>query len=259
MESPPSEGAGSGAREDSDTLLQSNKAQDLIIISGLLGMADRLCQLIDFALHPLGQVHLRQSFRLEKRNQPAGEHRVGIRIAVGKTIESNLAQTSREQHEHALGRIDFRQALTGADTLPVRRGERIVAASIDDGKDRLRTPCQDAPGNGLDAIAVGRHEVFLSFLWFRQIDRQEIVFRAERNPMAGVVEENHIVLGHRIHEIVDLAQQFPALEICSRDDREAQIFVQCFRHRPRVVERLGERPQTLIILIADYQRDALGS
>jgi len=175
-----------------DHLVEINR--DLLVAHGLREFADQPPR----ALCDLDQVcaGLRDLLREGSR-----EHRIGIVVIVGETIERGLSRARREDREHALRQLRHRrQAAAAGHRAGAGALERIVAAGIEH-QDRgayalVLQPLDDAIGQDR-GIA---HQFFLAFAGRRHVGRQQKILARDLKAMTGVKEERGVALLDRLVE-----------------------------------------------------------
>ena len=156
---------------------------------------------------------------------------------------AQLAQPAVAHRDRRLVRLDADHRIVG---------KRIVAAGIQhDDCDRNRL---------LEAVEnVGQRDEFLARPVERGrigVDGDEKVLAAGFDTVAGIIENRDIRLGGVLDEIFEIAGKAPGLAVRRHFGLEAEL-VEQFLDGARIVLRIGERRQMLVIRIADDERDAL--
>ena len=220
-------------------------------------MAHGLRQLADQtprALRDLDQV--RAGLR-ELLGEGSREHRIGIVVIVGETIERGLPGARRKDREHAFGQLRHRrEAAAAGDRTGALAFERIVAAGIehqDRGAHLLVLHALD------DAVGEDRsvaHQFFLPLGRGRHVGRKQKVLPGDLEAVAGIEEERGVARPDRLVERQQrLAERGPRLVL--RDHHGKAELLQRIAHGAGVVDRLLQFRNVPVIVVADHQRDAL--
>ena len=185
------------------------------------------------------------------------EHRIGVVVVVGQTIERGLPGAGGEDREHAFRQLRHRRESAAAgDRARAASFERIVAAGIED-EDRgahllVLQPLDDAIGQHRGVA----HQLFLAFGRGRHVGRQQEILPGDLETMAGIEEERGIAGLDRIVERQQgLAEGLPRLVL--RDHHGKAELLERVAHGAGVVDRLLQLRDVLVVVVADHQRDAL--
>ena len=220
-------------------------------------MLDGVGHLADETAGALRHLHEVLAGLQQLLGEGAREHRIGIGIVVGETIERGLAGTGGEHREHAFGQLHHRrEAAAAGDGARAGAFERIVAAGVehqDRGPRLLVLQALD------DAVGQDRgiaHQLFLPFGRRRHVGRQQIVLARDLEAVAGIEEERGVAgLDRPVESEQRLGEFLPAL-VLGDHHREAEL-LQRIAHGAGIVDRLVQLRHVPVFVVADHERDAL--